>query len=181
MWTSGSDTNTFCNFCDSCSKLKTLVVVILKKSYSGFHKKNYSFVAFNLEQRKHNILKKSAKQFVFHCFFLNYSCIVFTLFILHAPFLQLEVPIQVLHCADIVGLEDIRKPVAFLAKMVSCKAIAICLVRKGMLEAARMRRLLDDSSPKEVILDMLMIVSDLARKDVVSFLTISHFFCLCIF
>ncbi|XP_010692392.2 serine/threonine-protein kinase TIO isoform X2 [Beta vulgaris subsp. vulgaris] len=80
--------------------------------------------------------------------------------------IELEVPIQVLHCADIVGLEDIRKPVAFLAKMVSCKAIAICLVRKGMLEAARMRRLLDDSSPKEVILDMLMIVSDLARKDV---------------
>lgn len=57
---------------------------------------------------------------------------------------------------------------AFLAKMTSHKPLAIHLVGKGMLEASRMRRLLDGSSPKGVILDVLMVVSELARMDKVS-------------
>ncbi|KAL2896573.1 Serine/threonine-protein kinase TIO [Bienertia sinuspersici] len=80
--------------------------------------------------------------------------------------LEVGVPILVLQCADILGFEDTIKPIAFLSKMISCKALATCLVRKGMLEAARMRRLLDKSCPKGLILDMLMIVSDLARMHV---------------
>lgn len=87
-------------------------------------------------------------------------------------YLQSGVPCQILQCADILGLEDTRKPVLLLSKMISYKALAKHLVENEMLEAARMRRLLDGSCPREVILDMLMIVSNLARLHVVSSLTI---------
>uniref|UniRef100_A0A803MHU9 non-specific serine/threonine protein kinase n=1 Tax=Chenopodium quinoa TaxID=63459 RepID=A0A803MHU9_CHEQI len=76
------------------------------------------------------------------------------------------VPIRILQCADVLGMEDTKRPVAFLGKMIRCKTLAVNLVGKGMLEAARMRRLLDGSCPKEVIRDMLVIVSDLARMHV---------------
>lgn len=75
------------------------------------------------------------------------------------------VPIIILRCADCLELKDIQRLVAFLAKMTSHKPLAIYLVGKGMLEASRIRRLLDSGCPKGVILDVLMILSELARMD----------------
>lgn len=66
-------------------------------------------------------------------------------------------------------LKELGRPVAFLAKMVSHRPLAFELVSQGLLDPNRMRRLFDRSVPKEVILDALMIVSDLARMDKVIF------------
>ncbi|KAL9240533.1 hypothetical protein vseg_014740 [Gypsophila vaccaria] len=78
--------------------------------------------------------------------------------------LEAGVPTKVLRCADGLELKDTGRAVAFLAKMVSYEPLTIH-VGKGILETNRIRRLLDSSSPKEVILNVLTIVSDLARFD----------------
>ncbi|KAL5556604.1 hypothetical protein UlMin_038840 [Ulmus minor] len=52
-----------------------------------------------------------------------------------------------------------------LAKMIVQRPLAVQLVSKGLLDPNRWRRLLDNSSPREVTMDALMIVSDLARMD----------------
>ncbi|XP_021910831.1 serine/threonine-protein kinase TIO-like [Carica papaya] len=49
--------------------------------------------------------------------------------------------------------------------MVGHRPLALQLVGKGLLNPNKMRRLLDSSSPREVLLDVLMIISDLARMD----------------
>jgi fused len=66
-------------------------------------------------------------------------------------------------------LNDLGRPVAFLAKMVCQRPLAVQLVSKGLLDPNRMRRFFDLSGLKEVMLDALMIISDLARMDKVSF------------
>ncbi|XP_050385130.1 serine/threonine-protein kinase TIO [Argentina anserina] len=80
-------------------------------------------------------------------------------------FLEVGVPSIILRCLEHLELKDLGRPVAFLAKMTGQKPLAIQLVNKGLLDPTRMRRLLVRSSPKEVILDVLMIVSDLARMN----------------
>ncbi|XP_004307883.1 PREDICTED: serine/threonine-protein kinase TIO-like [Fragaria vesca subsp. vesca] len=75
------------------------------------------------------------------------------------------VPGIILWCLEHLELKDLGRPVAFLAKMIAQRPLAVQLVGKGLLDPTKMRRLLDRSSPKEVILDGLMIVSDLARMD----------------
>lgn len=75
----------------------------------------------------------------------------------------------ILWCLEHLELKDLGRPVAFLAKMIAQRPLAVQLVGKGLLDPTKMRRLLDRSSPKEVILDGLMIVSDLARMDKVRF------------
>lgn len=82
---------------------------------------------------------------------------------------QVGVPGIVLRCLDHVESKDLGRPVAFLAKMVGQRPLTVQLVSKGLLDANRVRRLLDSSSPREVTLDVLMIVSDLARMDKVGF------------
>lgn len=67
-------------------------------------------------------------------------------------------------------LKDLGRPVAFLAKMIGHRPFAIQLIGKGLLNPNMVKRLLDNMSPREVLLDVLMIVSDLARMDEVSFL-----------
>ncbi|KAL5564009.1 hypothetical protein UlMin_033756 [Ulmus minor] len=49
--------------------------------------------------------------------------------------------------------------------MIVQRPLAVQLVSKGLLDPNRWRRLLDNSSPREVTMDALMIVSDLARMD----------------
>lgn len=75
----------------------------------------------------------------------------------------------VLRCLDHMELNDLGRPVAFLAKMVCHRPLAVQLVSKGLLDPNRMRRLFDSTGPKVVMLDALMIISDLARMDKVSF------------
>ncbi|GAB4826409.1 hypothetical protein Ancab_009274 [Ancistrocladus abbreviatus] len=79
--------------------------------------------------------------------------------------LEVGVPVVILRCVDNLESKDTARAVAFLAKMTGHKPLAIQLVGKGLLEPARVRRLLDGSCPREVILDVLMIISDLARMD----------------
>lgn len=79
------------------------------------------------------------------------------------------VPGIILRCLDHMELNDLGRSVAFLAKMVCHRPLAIQLVSKGLLDPNRMRKLFDCSGPKEVTLDALMLISDLARMDKVSF------------
>ena len=74
-------------------------------------------------------------------------------------------PVIVLRCLEQSGSKDLGRAVAFLAKMIGHRPLAVQLVGKGLLDPNRMRRLLDSSSPREATLDTLMIVSDLARMD----------------
>ncbi|TYH75287.1 hypothetical protein ES332_D04G009200v1 [Gossypium tomentosum] len=78
--------------------------------------------------------------------------------------LEVGVPGIVLRCLDQLESKDLGRTVAFLAKMVGHRPLAVQLVGKGLLDPNRMRRLLD-SSPRDATLDTLMIVSDLARMD----------------
>lgn len=79
--------------------------------------------------------------------------------------LEIGVHVLLLRCLEHVELKDLGRPVAFLAKMISHRPLAVQLVSKGLLDSNRMKRLLDSSCPREVTLDILMIVSDLARMD----------------
>ncbi|GAB2249639.1 hypothetical protein Droror1_Dr00012998 [Drosera rotundifolia] len=81
--------------------------------------------------------------------------------------LEVGVPVVILQCSDILELKDAGRPVAFLAKLTNHKPLAVQLLCKGLLYPTRVRRFLDDSSPTEVVLDVLVIVSDLARMDAV--------------
>ncbi|KAK8468159.1 hypothetical protein PHAVU_007G241300 [Phaseolus vulgaris] len=78
---------------------------------------------------------------------------------------EVGVPGIILRCVDYMDLNDLGRPIAFLAKMVCHRPLAIQLVSKGLLDPNRMRKLFDCSGPKEVTLDALMIISDLARMD----------------
>lgn len=75
------------------------------------------------------------------------------------------VPGIILRCMECMELKDMGRIVAFIAKMASYRPLAVQLVEKGLLDPKGMRRLLDGSCPREVTLDVLMIVSDLARMD----------------
>ncbi|XP_022159467.1 serine/threonine-protein kinase TIO isoform X2 [Momordica charantia] len=79
--------------------------------------------------------------------------------------LEVGVPGIVVRCLEYLEFKDIERPVAFLAKMISHRPLAVQLVGKGLLDANRMRRLLNTSNTRDILLDILMIVSDLARMD----------------
>ncbi|GLT75347.1 hypothetical protein SLA2020_470780 [Shorea laevis] len=79
--------------------------------------------------------------------------------------LEVGVPGNILRCLEHLELKDLGRPVAFLAKMIGHRPLAVQLVGKGLLDPNRVKRLFDASSPREVTLDALMIVSDLARMD----------------
>ncbi|XP_058074020.1 serine/threonine-protein kinase TIO [Magnolia sinica] len=77
--------------------------------------------------------------------------------------MEVGLPGCILRCLEHVDSKDLARPVAFLAKMISYEPLAIQLHRDGLLDPSRMRKLLEGSIPREVVLDILMIVSDLAR------------------
>ncbi|CAN8289543.1 unnamed protein product [Cochlearia groenlandica] len=79
--------------------------------------------------------------------------------------LEVGVPSLILRSLEHLDSKDLTRPVAFLAKMVGRPRLAIELVSKGLLDPNIMKKLLNSSSPREVILDMLMIISDLSRMD----------------
>lgn len=70
---------------------------------------------------------------------------------------------RILRCLDIIDLSNIARPVALVAKMVGYRPLALQLLRDGLLNQSRVKRLLGGPTPKEAVLDFLMIVSDLAR------------------
>lgn len=77
--------------------------------------------------------------------------------------LEVGMPACIFRCLEHVDSKDYARPVAFIAKMAGYPRLVMQLLRDGLLEQSRVRRLLEGSSPREVVLDMLMIVSDLAR------------------
>ncbi|KAH0691640.1 hypothetical protein KY289_018998 [Solanum tuberosum] len=79
--------------------------------------------------------------------------------------LEVGVPGIILRCLEHMESRDKARPVAFLAKMTAHRPLAVQLLGKGLLDPRRMKSLLDGSCPGEVVLDVLMIVSDLARMD----------------
>ncbi|KAL0358766.1 UNVERIFIED_CONTAM: Serine/threonine-protein kinase TIO [Sesamum angustifolium] len=79
--------------------------------------------------------------------------------------LEVEVAAIILRCLDHMELKDVGRPVAFIAKLSMQQPLAAQLVGKGLLDPARAKRLLDNPCPREVTMDFLMIVSDLARMD----------------
>ncbi|XP_057788862.1 serine/threonine-protein kinase TIO isoform X1 [Salvia miltiorrhiza] len=78
---------------------------------------------------------------------------------------EVEVPTIILRCLDHMELKDIARPVAFIAKLCIQQPLAVQLISKGLLEPTRAKMLLNSPCPREVTLDFLMIVSDLARMD----------------
>lgn len=82
--------------------------------------------------------------------------------------LQVEVPMIILHCLDHMEVKDIARLVAFIAKLSTQQPLAVQLVSKGLLDPTRAKRLLNSPCPREVTMDFLMIVSDLARMDKVT-------------
>ncbi|XP_076931409.1 serine/threonine-protein kinase TIO-like [Bidens hawaiensis] len=77
--------------------------------------------------------------------------------------LEVGIPAHIIQCLKHVELKDTARPVAFVAKMTGHGPLVVQLLRNGLLSPNMMRRLLDNSSPREVKLDVLMIVSDVAR------------------
>ncbi|ONK63237.1 uncharacterized protein A4U43_C07F12800 [Asparagus officinalis] len=79
--------------------------------------------------------------------------------------LDLEVGIsgRILICLDEIDVSNMARPTAFVAKMVGYRPLALQLLREGLLNQSRVERLFGGSTPKEAVLDFLMIISDLAR------------------
>ncbi|KAK9080095.1 hypothetical protein SSX86_001770 [Deinandra increscens subsp. villosa] len=77
--------------------------------------------------------------------------------------LEVGIPGHIIQCLKHVDLKDAARPVAFLAKMTGHGPLVVQLLGKGLLNPNLMKRLLDNSSPREVKLDVLMIISDVAR------------------
>lgn len=76
---------------------------------------------------------------------------------------EVRISVPILKCLEHLEAKDIGRPVAFIAKMVSSKTLAIELLKDGLLGPSTIEKMLDSASPKEVTLDLLMIISDLAR------------------
>ncbi|URD91252.1 hypothetical protein MUK42_10526 [Musa troglodytarum] len=77
--------------------------------------------------------------------------------------IEVSFPGRILCSLDYVDLKYVSRPIAIVAKMVGYRPLALQLVREGLLSPNRVRRLLSVSIPKEAMLDLLMIISDLAR------------------
>ncbi|KAL5205789.1 hypothetical protein ABZP36_033998 [Zizania latifolia] len=77
--------------------------------------------------------------------------------------LEVGVPGCILRCFDYVDTEDLSRPLAIVAKMVGYRPLASQLLREGLLNPSSVAKLLKGPIAKEMLLDLLMIVSDLAR------------------
>ncbi|KAL5978436.1 hypothetical protein ACLOJK_029553, partial [Asimina triloba] len=82
--------------------------------------------------------------------------------------MEVGLPSCILRCLEHFEPKDSARPLALVAKMTTYRPLAIQLLRDGLLDPRRMRKLLGSSSPLEVVLDTLMIVSDLSRMSKVS-------------
>ncbi|XP_068647491.1 serine/threonine-protein kinase TIO-like isoform X2 [Aristolochia californica] len=80
--------------------------------------------------------------------------------------LEAGLPACVISCLEALVAKDLARPVALLAKMTGYPPLARQLVRDGLLDPKKVEKLFGTSSPKMVVLDTLMIVSDLARMSV---------------
>ncbi|MQM13691.1 hypothetical protein Taro_046612, partial [Colocasia esculenta] len=77
--------------------------------------------------------------------------------------LEVGLPGCVLRCLKYVDPRDLARPMAFIAKMAGYRPLAVQLLKEGLLDPQSVRKFFGGSSPKEAVIDLLMIVSDLAR------------------
>ncbi|KAH7676526.1 Non-specific serine/threonine protein kinase protein [Dioscorea alata] len=77
--------------------------------------------------------------------------------------LEVGFPGRILKCLDFIECKDLGRPIAIIAKMVGYRPLALQLLREGLLNPSLVQRVLGGSSPREAVVDFLMIVSDLAR------------------
>ncbi|KAH7676534.1 Non-specific serine/threonine protein kinase protein [Dioscorea alata] len=77
--------------------------------------------------------------------------------------LEVGFPGRILKCLDFIECKDLGRPIAIIAKMVGYRPLALQLLREGLLNPSLVQTVLGGSSPREAVVDFLMIVSDLAR------------------
>lgn len=82
-----------------------------------------------------------------------------------------------MRCLELLNKDDLGSPVALIARMVqSSKVLGGDLVKEGFLRTGLMVKLLDPSCPKDILRDVLMTISNLARlSKVVNFSLVCTF------
>jgi fused-like protein len=64
----------------------------------------------------------------------------------------------------ILDVRDLARPVSLIVRLVqNSRNFADGLVKEGLLDSTVLHKLLGKTSPKEVIMDVLVLISDLAR------------------
>ncbi|BBN17969.1 fused [Marchantia polymorpha subsp. ruderalis] len=77
---------------------------------------------------------------------------------------EVNVASPLIRCLEMLNKDDLGSPVALIARMVqSSRILAGDLVKEGFLSSYMMSKLLDPACPKDVLRDVLMTVSNLAR------------------
>ncbi|XP_071704135.1 serine/threonine-protein kinase TIO-like [Rutidosis leptorrhynchoides] len=79
--------------------------------------------------------------------------------------LEVGLPGQIIKCLEHLELKDTVLPLELLIRMADHRSLVVELVGKGLLNPILMKRLLDDSSPTQVKLWALQIVSKVAAMD----------------
>ncbi|XP_071702240.1 serine/threonine-protein kinase TIO-like isoform X2 [Rutidosis leptorrhynchoides] len=86
--------------------------------------------------------------------------------------IEVGLPGQIIKCLEHLESKDTEEPLSLLALMVDHRSVVVELVGKGLLNPILMKRLLDDSSPTQVKLKLLQIVSGVAIMDKISCMTL---------
>ncbi|XP_071702086.1 serine/threonine-protein kinase TIO-like isoform X2 [Rutidosis leptorrhynchoides] len=79
--------------------------------------------------------------------------------------LEVGLPGQLIKCLEHLELKDTAIPVQLLSIMVNHRSLALELVGKGLLNPKLIKRLLNDSSPTQIKIKVLQIVSEVAKLD----------------
>ncbi|XP_071701891.1 serine/threonine-protein kinase TIO-like [Rutidosis leptorrhynchoides] len=79
--------------------------------------------------------------------------------------LEVGLPGQIINCLEHLESKNTEDVLLLLSKMVDHRSLAVELVGKGLLNPNLMKRLLDDSSPTQVKIKVLEIVSEVAEMD----------------
>ncbi|XP_071704139.1 serine/threonine-protein kinase TIO-like [Rutidosis leptorrhynchoides] len=79
--------------------------------------------------------------------------------------LEVGLPGQIIKCLEHLELKDTKQTLGLLFIMVDHRSLVVELVRKGLLNPILMKSLLDDSSPTQVKLRVLQIVTGIAKMD----------------
>ncbi|XP_071701915.1 serine/threonine-protein kinase TIO-like isoform X1 [Rutidosis leptorrhynchoides] len=79
--------------------------------------------------------------------------------------LEVGLPGQIINCLEHLESKNTEDVLLLLSKMVEHRSLAVELVGKGLLNPNLMKRLLDDSSPTQVKIKVLEIVSEVAEMD----------------
>jgi hypothetical protein len=88
--------------------------------------------------------------------------------------LQVNFAAPLIRCLELLNKDDLASPVALIARMVqSSKVLGADLVKEGFLGSSLMAKLLDQSCPKDILRDILMTISNLARLSKVNICTSS--------